>query len=73
MKNKYFPDEDISENNLYFLCYMIERTARKLHQKNKYVVNSIPKDRWFHLISCVQVLHAENPLKLKQTGLKKTI
>lgn len=31
---------------------MIERIARKIHQKNKYVVNSIPKDEWikeFHL------------------------
>lgn len=30
-----FPEEQITENDLYFLCYMIERVARKLHQKNK--------------------------------------
>ena len=29
MKNKYFPDEDIESNDLYFVCYMIERVARK--------------------------------------------
>ena len=27
MKNKYFPDEDIEENDLYFICYMIERVS----------------------------------------------
>ena len=33
MTNKFFPDEQVTENDLYFLCYMIERVARKLHQK----------------------------------------
>ena len=41
MKNKYFPDEDIKINDLYFICYMIERVARHIKQKNKYVVNTI--------------------------------
>ena len=31
MKNKYFPDEDIAENDIFFMCYMIERVARKVH------------------------------------------
>ena len=35
MKNKFFPDEEITENDLYFVCYMIERIARELHQRNK--------------------------------------
>ena len=46
MTNKVFPEEQITENDLYFLCYMIEPIARKLHQENKYVVTSIPKDEW---------------------------
>ena len=41
MKNKYFPDEEIEMNDLYFVCYMIERVARHIKQKNKYVVNTI--------------------------------
>lgn len=41
MKNIYFPDETISENDLYFVCSMIERTARQLKQPNKYVVNKM--------------------------------
>ena len=47
MTNKFFPEEQITENDLYFLCYMIEPIARKLYYK--YVVNSIPKDEWLIL------------------------
>ena len=61
MMNIYFPDEEITDNDLYFICYMIERVARKLHQKNKYVVNTIGRDALKHLISVANVLHAENP------------
>ena len=65
MKNKYFPDEDIEINDLYFICYMIERVARNIKQKNKYVVNTIGRDGLYHLISCTEVLHCENPLKVE--------
>ena len=41
MKNLYFPDEEITKNDLYFMCYMVERVARKLKQHNAYVVNTI--------------------------------
>lgn len=61
MTNKYFPEEKIQTNDLYFICYMIERVARKLHQKNRCVVNSIGKDGLEHLISIANVLHAKNP------------
>ena len=36
MTNIYFSDEEITVNDLYFICYMIERMARKLHQRNRY-------------------------------------
>ena len=65
MKNKYFPDEDIKINDLYFMCYMIERVARNIKQKNRYVVNAIGRDGLYHLISCAEVLHCENPLKVE--------
>ena len=70
MKNKYFPDEDIEINDLYFICYMIERVARNIKQKNKYVVNSIGRDGLYHLISCAEVLHCENPLKVEADWIK---
>jgi hypothetical protein len=65
MKNKYFPDEEIEINDLYFICYMIERVSRNLNQRNKYVVNAIGKDEFYHLISVANVLHCENPLKVE--------
>lgn len=34
MKNKYFDDEEIKRDDLYFVCYMIERVARHIKQIN---------------------------------------
>lgn len=65
MTNIFFPDEEIRRDDLYFLCYMIERVARRLHQKNSYVVNAIGKDELIRLISLANVLHCENPLKIE--------
>ena len=61
MTNIYFPDEEITSDDLYFICYMTERVARRLHQRNRYVVNHIGQDGLRHLISLANVLHAENP------------
>lgn len=70
MKNIYFPDEEIEINDLYFICYMIERVARHIRQKNKYVVNTIGKEGIYHLISVANVLHCENPLKVEDDWIK---
>ncbi|WP_026835690.1 hypothetical protein [Eubacterium xylanophilum] len=70
MKNKYFPDEDIEEDDLYFICYMIERVARHIHQRNRYVVNTIGKEELYHLISVANVLHSENPLKVEDDWIR---
>ena len=71
MTNIYFPDEEIKKNDVYFICYMIERVARKLHQRNKYVVNKIGKGQLEHLISVANVLHAENPLAVEDDWIKE--
>ncbi len=71
MTNRIFPDEEITENDLYFLCYMVERVARKLHQKNKYVVNQISKEEWERLISLANVLHCENPVKTETEWIEE--
>ena len=70
MKNKYFPDEEITMNDLYFVCYMIERVARHIKQKNKYVVNAIGKDELYHLLSCASTLHCENPEKVEADWIR---
>ena len=71
MKNKYFPEEDIEKDDLFFICYMIERVARHLHQKNKYVVNTIGKTGLTHLISVANVLHSENPLNVQSDWIEQ--
>ncbi|WP_302626890.1 hypothetical protein [uncultured Eubacterium sp.] len=73
MTNKYFPDEDIKKNDLYFICYMIERIARKLHQKNSYIVNSIGKEELEHLVSVANVLHSQNPLAVEDDWIQEYI
>lgn len=64
MINKYFEDEEIQQNDLFFMCSMIERVARKIHQRNKYVVNALGYENLYHLISLANVLHCENPDKV---------
>lgn len=71
MKNKYFPEEEIEQNDLYFMCYMIERVARHLHQHNRYVVNKIGPEELYHLISCANVLHSENPVKMEEDWIRE--
>ncbi len=70
MVNIYFEDEEVTEDDLYFLCYMIERVARRLHQRNRYVVNRIDRSEWMRLISLANVLHCENPLKIEDEWIE---
>jgi hypothetical protein len=71
LKNKYFPEEEIEINDLYYICYMIERVARHMHQHNKYVVNKIDREELYHLMSCANVLHCENPLKIENEWIEE--
>ena len=65
MTNIYFPDEEITRDDVKFICYMIERVARRLHQKNSYVVNKLGRENLNHLISVANVLHCKNPLDVE--------
>ena len=60
-KNIYFPDKEITFDDLKFVCYMIERTARRIKQPNVYVVEHIGKDELMRNLSLADVLHCENP------------
>lgn len=71
MTNIFFPDEQVSENDLYFLCYMTERIARKLKQKNSYVVNRIGREELTRLICLANVLHCENPEKIEAEWIEE--
>ena len=57
MTNIYFPDEEISTDDLMFICYMIERISR---------VN-------FAILSALQMYFtAKIPLLLRNTGFRIT-
>ena len=71
MMNIYFPDEEILVNDLLFMCYMVERVARKVKQPNKYVVNTIGRDQLMHLISVANVLHSMNPLQVESEWIEQ--
>lgn len=60
-KNIYFPDREITYDDLKFICYMIERTARRIKQPNAYVVEHLSKDELMRNLSLADVLHCENP------------
>lgn len=61
MTNVYFSDEQIRTDDVYFVCYMIERIARQLKQPNKYVANAMGHDELAKKLSLAGVLHSENP------------
>lgn len=71
MINVFFEDEEIKEDDLYFMCYMIERVARTLHTRNRNVVNAIGYDELAKKISLASVLHCENPLKVVDDWIKE--
>ena len=71
MTNMFFKDEVVTENDLYFICYMIERVSRCLHQRNVYVVNAVSPEEWRRLISLANVLHCENPLKVVEEWVEE--
>lgn len=61
MKNIYFPEEDITDDDLFFVCSMIERVARHIKQRNRYVVNRIGYNNLLRQLSIAGTLHSENP------------
>ncbi|QSX06450.1 hypothetical protein JYG23_03030 [Sedimentibacter sp. zth1] len=64
MRNVFFEDEEITENDLFFICYIIEKISRRLKQHNYYVVNTLGYNELSRKISVAQVLHCENPLQV---------
>lgn len=71
MSNKYFPDEQIGFNDLYFVCYMIERIARRLHQRNRYVVAQLGLDGLYHELSVAQATHCLNPEEVESEWIER--
>jgi hypothetical protein len=70
MTNVFFPDEQVKVNDVYFVCYMIERIARRLKQPNKYVANAMGHDELAKKLSLADVLHSENPIAVEADWIK---
>ena len=71
MNNVFFPEDQISTDDLYFVCYMIERTARQLKQPNKYVANMMGHDELAKKLSLADVLHSANPLAVTSDWIEE--
>lgn len=71
MTNILFPEDEITKDDLFFMCYMVERIARKLHQTNAYVVDTIGYDNLVREISLAEVLHCENPEKVEDDWISQ--
>lgn len=71
MKNVFFPEDEISKDDLYFVCYMIERVSRRLRQPNKYVVNIMGHDELAKKRSLASVLHSANPEATESDWIKE--
>ena len=71
MNNKYFPDEEIGFNDIYFVCYMIERIARKLHQHNRYVVERLGENGLYRQLSLASTTHCLNPLQVEDEWIEE--
>lgn len=61
MKNVFFPDEEITNDDLFFVCSLIERIARALKQRNSYVANRMGTKGLSEKLSLANVMHSENP------------
>lgn len=61
MRNVFFPDEEITKDDLFFVCSLVERIARTLKQRNSYVVNSMGRKGLSEKLSLANVMHSENP------------
>lgn len=60
MKNVFFPDEEITQDDVFYVCSLIERIARHLKQPNRYVVNCMGKRGIAEKLSLANVMHSEN-------------
>ena len=60
MKNVFFPDVEITQDDVVYVCSLIERIARRLKQPNRYVVNCMGKRGVAEKLSLANVMHSEN-------------
>ncbi|MDR0871950.1 MAG: hypothetical protein LBN27_00580 [Prevotellaceae bacterium] len=63
--------EDKNDNNLFFLCSLIEYIGRKTKNHRSVVVNAIGKEKLQHLFDLADVYHSENIDKITYDLVKQ--
>ena len=71
MTNMFFPNEQVKTDDLYFVCYMVERIARQLKQPNKYLANMLGHDELAKKMSLADVLHSMNPVQVEAEWIEE--
>jgi len=63
--------EDKSDNDLFFLCSLIEYVGRKTKNHRNVVVNALGKEKLQHIFDLADVYHCENIDKITFELIKK--
>ncbi|MBR2840475.1 MAG: hypothetical protein IKF01_01240 [Bacilli bacterium] len=63
--------EKTSENNLFFVCSLIEYIARKTKNTKKYIVQKLGKDKVSKIYDLAEVYHSENIDKVTDELIKE--
>jgi len=52
--------EEKVDNDIFYVCSLIDYIARKTENKRKLVINAIGKEKLFHIYDLADVYHCEN-------------
>lgn len=63
--------EDKKQNDLFFICSLIDYIARQTKNERKVVVNALGKDELEHLYDLADIYHSENIDKLTHELVEK--
>ena len=64
-------EEDQKDNDLFFVCSLIEHIARKTKNNKKYVVEKLGKENVKKIYELAEVYHSENLEKVSDEFIKK--
>ena len=65
--------EPQNENDLFFVCGLIEYIARKTKNTKKYVVQKLGKDRIQKIYNLAEVYHSENIEKVSDEFIEQVL
>ena len=63
--------EDRKQNDLFFVCSLIDYIARQTKNKRKVIVNALGKEELEHLYDLADIYHSENMDKVTAELINK--